>query len=302
METQKIGLRIAEARKRIKLSQNELAQRLFISPQAVSKWERGESMPDITSFIRLAEVLGVDLNYFSGNPDSQVAEKSSAETTENEPSPSSDEAPAAIQKKKISWDMSRGNWADADFSGLKNLHERFSASNMQRCRFVGSDMKSLLLKSNNVGRCDFSGSDFTGSHIQYSTLSDNQFAGCLLKETKFTGSTITGCDFTNADFTEVTFKSSSLDKNSISNAILKRTSFLNTSLANMVFEGDIEECSFENCGFAKVKFHNARLINTFFKNNRKLKKVEFVNCRADRITYAFLKSNQADVSGITVME
>ncbi len=302
METQKIGLRIAEARKKINLSQNELAQRLFISPQAVSKWERGESMPDITSFIRLAEVLGVDLNYFSGNPESQVAEKTSPESAENNPSSLSEEAPVDMPKKKISWDMSRGNWADADFSGLKNLHERFSSSNMQRCRFVGSDMKGLLLKSNNVGTCDFSGSDFTGSHIQTSNLMNNNFAGCRLSETKFTGSNITGCDFTDADLTDVAFKSSGLDKNTVTNAVLNRTSFYNTSLANMVFEGYIEECSFENCGFAKVKFQNARLINTFFKNNRKLKKVEFINCQADRITFAFLKSNQADVSGISLIE
>ena len=62
-----IGNKIAEARKKINISQAELAQRLFISPQAVGKWERGESMPDIITFNRLAEILGVDLNYFSEN-------------------------------------------------------------------------------------------------------------------------------------------------------------------------------------------------------------------------------------------
>ena len=60
-----IGNKIAEARKKINISQAQLAQRLFISSQAVGKWERGESMPDIITFNRLAEILGVDLNYFS---------------------------------------------------------------------------------------------------------------------------------------------------------------------------------------------------------------------------------------------
>jgi transcriptional regulator with XRE-family HTH domain len=50
LETKKIGNKIAEARKRINISQAELAQQLFISSQAVGKWERGESMPDITTF------------------------------------------------------------------------------------------------------------------------------------------------------------------------------------------------------------------------------------------------------------
>ncbi|MDP2721830.1 MAG: helix-turn-helix transcriptional regulator, partial [Bacteroidales bacterium] len=65
LNTKNIGNKITEARKKNNLSQARLAERLFISSQAVGKWERGESMPDITTFIRLAEILGVDLNYFS---------------------------------------------------------------------------------------------------------------------------------------------------------------------------------------------------------------------------------------------
>ena len=50
-------------------SQAQLAGQLFISPQAVGKWERGESIPDILTIIRLAQILGVDLNYFSDDAD-----------------------------------------------------------------------------------------------------------------------------------------------------------------------------------------------------------------------------------------
>jgi len=67
METKMIGNKIAEARKKLNISQAQLADSLFISAQAVGKWERGESMPDITTLNRLAGILGVDLNYFSGN-------------------------------------------------------------------------------------------------------------------------------------------------------------------------------------------------------------------------------------------
>ena len=58
--TKNIGNKIAEARRKVNLSQAQLAEKLFISAQAVGKWERGESMPDITTFDRLAEFLGVD--------------------------------------------------------------------------------------------------------------------------------------------------------------------------------------------------------------------------------------------------
>ncbi len=74
-----IGNKIAEARKKINISQAQLAERLFISPQAVGKWERGESFPDIITFNRLAKTLGVDLNYFSDDLQSGGTELASGE-------------------------------------------------------------------------------------------------------------------------------------------------------------------------------------------------------------------------------
>jgi len=297
LETKKIGNKIAEARKRINISQAELAQRLFISPQAVGKWERGESMPDITTFNRIAEILGVDLNYFSNNFQSSVTETISVESLEKH----SAELSTENQKKKISWDMSGGNWVDADFSGLKNLHEKFSSSNIQRCLFIDSEMSGLLLKGNHVVGCDFSSSDISCSHIQGSHLVNNKFKDCLLKETEFSGSHITGCDFTNADCTGLKVKSSSFIKNTLLNTLWNHTSFIATGFEDVVFEGVLEDCSFDNCGFTKVKFKNATLINTFFKNNEKLKKVQFIDCKVDKITYAFLQNGKADLTGVTLL-
>ncbi len=55
-----IGNKIAEGlRKKINISQAELAGQLFLlSPQAVGKWRRGESIPNIVTFNRLAEIHG----------------------------------------------------------------------------------------------------------------------------------------------------------------------------------------------------------------------------------------------------
>ncbi len=303
LETKKIGNKIAVARKGINMSQAELAQQLFISPQAVGKWERGESMPDITTFNRLAEILGVDLNYFSGNFQSSVTNMSSNESLENQSAEMFTEInqPAGKAGKNLSWDMSKLNLVDSDFSGLKNLHEKFSSSNMQNCQFIGSEMSGLLLKNNNVDKCDFSNSDISKSHIQKSNLANNQFNNCTLKETEFTGSYIKNCDFTGADFTEAKFKSGGLEKNTVTDTLWNRTTFTDTYFVDIIFEGTLEECSFENCGFKKVKFLNATLINTFFKNNKKMKQVEFVDCKADKITYAFLKNNQANLTGITLL-
>lgn len=281
METKMIGNKIAEARKKLNISQAQLAEQLFISAQAVGKWERGESLPDIVTLNRLAEILGVDLNYFSENFQSD--------------SPSSEK-----QSKKLSWDMSRGNWVDADFSGLKNLHEKFSSSNMQRCLFISSDLSGLLLKGNHVVSCDFSDSDFSNSNINSSYLKNNNFRDCSLKETMFSGSHIHGCDFSNADFTGVVIKSSDFSKNTLANALWNRTAFMSSQLIDIVFEGKLEDCYFEKCAFKKMTFKNATLTNTFFKN-KSLKGIKFIDCQADRMTYEFLKSGKADLTGIKLL-
>lgn len=53
----KAGQKIADLRKRMGLTQDELASRLNISPQAVSKWENGRTMPELSLLVELAEIL-----------------------------------------------------------------------------------------------------------------------------------------------------------------------------------------------------------------------------------------------------
>lgn len=291
-----IGNKIAEARKKINLSQADLAQQVSISAQAVGKWERGESMPDITTLNRLAEIFGVDLNYFSESFQSLDNEKTSVDTMVKQ---SSDFH--SVSQKNIGRNMSNGNWVDADFSGLKNLTEKFNSSNIQHCKFIGSDLSGLLLKSNFINTSDFSNSNISNSKIHKSYFENNQFNNCLLKETEFTDSYISKCDMTDADLTGMIFKNGGFEKNKISNTIWYSTIFTSTKIIDIVFEGNIKDCSFENCGFKRVTFKNTTITNTFFKQNYTLKQVKFVDCKVDRLTYEFLKIEKADLSGITLL-
>lgn len=296
LNTKIIGNKIVKARKETNMSQAQLAELLFISPQAIGKWERGESIPDLITFNRLAEILGVDLNYFSENFQSATSETTFDELPEKQ----TIELPSEKQEQKPKWNMSLGNWIDADFSGLKNLDEKFGSSNMQRCKFVGSDLSHLILKNNNVDLCDFSKSEIRNSRIQNSNLSNNTFKNGSLNETEFSKSYISGCDFTDTDFTGVILKDGGFEKNIIAESIWNRTSFINTHIADVVFEGKLDDCYFENCKFTKVTFQHSVLNNIFFKNNN-LKRVQFIDCQVDRITYEFLKSGKADISGITLL-
>ncbi|MFA7274052.1 MAG: pentapeptide repeat-containing protein [Crocinitomicaceae bacterium] len=295
LTSKSIGDKIATARKKMNLSQAQLAQQVSISPQAVGKWERGESLPDITTLNRLAEILGVDLNYFSDR--SQFSNQESARVE-------ADDRQTRLelnQKNHRGWDMSESNWEKVDFSGLKNLQKNFSYSNVKSCRFIQSDLARLLFKNTNFDGCDFSESDVSKSTFQKSNLANNSFKNCLLNDVQFTGTYVYGCDMTGADFSDLQFVNGGFEKNTVAKAQWKRTFFEGTKIANIVFEGKLEDCHFEKCSFSKVTFQHATLINTFFKYNV-LKGVKFVDCQADRLTYELLKSGKADITGLTLLE
>ncbi len=57
-----LGANIVSYRKRIGLTQAGLAEKLNYSDKAVSKWERGESMPDVLTLVQLADLFGVTVN------------------------------------------------------------------------------------------------------------------------------------------------------------------------------------------------------------------------------------------------
>lgn len=65
-DTIKVGRKIAELRKKQNMTQFELADKLGISFQAVSNWERGNSMPDISKLPELAELFEVSIDEVLG--------------------------------------------------------------------------------------------------------------------------------------------------------------------------------------------------------------------------------------------
>ena len=62
MDQLKIGRFIAECRKQKNLKQMQLAEKLGITDKAVSKWERGNAMPDASTMLELCEILGISVN------------------------------------------------------------------------------------------------------------------------------------------------------------------------------------------------------------------------------------------------
>ena len=74
----KIGKFIAECRKKVNLTQMQLAEKLGITDKAVSKWERGVAMPDSSIMLELCGILGVSVNELLSG------EKINVDTNKNE--------------------------------------------------------------------------------------------------------------------------------------------------------------------------------------------------------------------------
>lgn len=84
--TIKTADRLAELRKSRGLSQEELAEKLGVTRQAVSKWERAESAPDTDNLIELAKIYGVSIDELINGeklPEEQTSEPADEKTDAN---------------------------------------------------------------------------------------------------------------------------------------------------------------------------------------------------------------------------
>ena len=75
MNNIKIGTTIAMLRNNKKMTQAELGDRIGVSFQAVSKWERGETLPDVSTLPALADALDTSIDYILRNGETNFAFK-----------------------------------------------------------------------------------------------------------------------------------------------------------------------------------------------------------------------------------
>ena len=61
MDLIKIGKFISDKRKEFGLTQSQLAEKLFVTDRAVSKWERGRSLPNTESMVELCKIFNISL-------------------------------------------------------------------------------------------------------------------------------------------------------------------------------------------------------------------------------------------------
>lgn len=79
-----IGKKIAYLRKEMEWTQAELAEKLFVTDKAVSKWEQGAGCPELNTVVDLANVFGVSTDYLLKDENTDFTPLKKADNAEND--------------------------------------------------------------------------------------------------------------------------------------------------------------------------------------------------------------------------
>ena len=291
--TSTISKKILNGRKSKALTQSELGGLMSISPQAIGKWERGESLPDIYQLNKLAIIFNVSLNYFVQDLDSEISHANHSE--------SDTELIISKGNQILERDLSRGNWEAFHFSQLLGIAPNIFKSNFKACHFYKMGFRGVKFQDCNIESCDFNSSNLSDASFSRNNILDSKFNEGNLTNSNWYKNNLESCDFTNVDFSLTNFELVNIENCQLQNTKWEHSKFLRTNLSKIIFNGRIEFCHFERVSFHKVQFKDATLINTFFKDNRKIKNVTFENCNCDQITYDLLKVSNANLTGLNIV-
>jgi uncharacterized protein YjbI with pentapeptide repeats len=306
-----IGNKISEARKAKNLSQAQLAQKLSISSQAVGKWERGESMPDIVTFTRLAKVLGVDLNYFSEDFPSSATESTPAEDQEGQQT-SHEEAPDLSHSpdREVIIHFSGSNLPNTDFAGVTAHNRKFDGSALRGSDFAGadltgstfkgSDMRDAIFDGANLTDCTLSASDLSGASFEKTILVRTVFNTSGLTRAKFSGAKLVDTLLTYTDLRETVFENCSFHGVDFKYADLRKVCLDGQTFVDVLFDmASLNDTTFRGATLKNVSFKaTASLTNKFY---RAIKTICFDGATMDKLTYAGFKGYGAELSKVTII-
>jgi uncharacterized protein YjbI with pentapeptide repeats len=314
MESEIIGKKIADARKKINISQAQLAKQLFISPQAVGKWERGESVPDIITVTRVAEILGIDLNYFSENPTVANDGKASKETIDGigniqETSRDSSNLSRSPHRQELT-DFNASNLPKSDFAGVIAHKRTFKGSELRGSNFAGADLTGSSFIRSDVGEANFDGTNLTDCTFSAIDLTNGSFNKTILVRTQFSKLGLNGAKFTDVKLIDVKLTMADLRKTIFENCTFDGVDFKSSDLGGICMDGQtFIGVKFDKAALNEVTFKGATLKNVSFrptsvltnKYYRAIKTICFDNAMMDKLTYLALKGMEADLAKVTVI-
>lgn len=145
-DTQIIGNRIAELRKKSNMTQFELADKLGISFQAVSNWERGNSMPDISKLPQISELFRTSIDEIIGKPNSVLTDVARGMEVNIEAHSSADisDAAALINPQKIKEIIAQSDFSAKISALLPYLDNKYIEELVDKYYNSGKDISMFL--------------------------------------------------------------------------------------------------------------------------------------------------------------
>lgn len=312
MENIFIGEKITKARKKAGFSQAQLAEQLFISPQAVGKWERGESIPDILTINKLAKILGLDLNYFSENMPSPESDPTSGPVhaaASKEHGMQEEANTAGLQERPLLTNFSGSALAETDFAGVSAPRRKFAGSDLRGANFSNADLSGSSFVGSDVREANFNGTNLTDCSFSALDLTGASFNKSILVRTQFSSSTLNGARFSHAALVDVRLSTTDLTKTVFEHCSFNGVDFKASDMSGLCFDGQtFTGVKFDNASLKEASFRGATLQNVSFRprfalTNRyykSLKTICFEGAKMDKLTYAALKGVGLDLSKVSV--
>lgn len=127
METKEI---LTKLRRENNLTQNELAEKAFVTRQAVSKWESGESVPNTETLKLLSKLFNVSINTLLGSPQKLICQCCGMPLDDSTISKESD---GAFNEEYCKWCYTDGDFIYKDVNQLIDfLTEHMSNDNFPK--------------------------------------------------------------------------------------------------------------------------------------------------------------------------
>lgn len=263
------GKTLTLCRKWFNLSQNDVAQLLGVTNQAVSKWELGNSTPNITILWMISEIFFVDIKMLITH---------------------SNEIEKHLQSES----------KNSNYFVKRNTTLSFIPSYLTRSFFFNCISQNLKLKSIKTSKCIYAESTFSDisifdSHLDCTNFTNCRFQKIILENNAFTHMRLISnlitfdikkCNFENSILNSETFQNSQLVNCKISQCSCNKTIF-----TNCIFD----KINFDNCIFFNSTFHKCTFTQVVFNSNT-CNKCNFTNCNFDDKTLYSLKQMNVNIA------
>ncbi|MDE7373332.1 MAG: helix-turn-helix domain-containing protein [Clostridia bacterium] len=224
-----IGKNLVYARCDFGYTQKELADKLAVSPQNISKWERGISVPDVITLLQISELLNKDITYFLVSHSQEKA-------------PASRAIASVAPVKYVDSVFSNTNWYKQRLCEIKRNSIYLCNSIMRHTEFISSAMDYCKIKD-----CELSHCSSVDSKLQDTDIQHCFFRFMKIKNTSVSSCKINAafyrCNITDSNFSAIVFDNCNFD------AVFENCTFSRIAIKNCK---KARHCSFINCEMDKM--------------------------------------------------